>query len=203
MQKLAKTQYPIHNLLQSRWSPLAFSQQVVEPEKLLSVLEAARWTASSFNEQPWSFIITTKKNPTEFDHLLGCLTETNQQWAQDAPVLMLSVAKLRFDRNGKENRHAFHDVGAAVANLVIQATAVGLFVHQMAGFDVEKAREVFGIPDDYEPVTAIAIGYLGDPQKLPENLLQRELAPRTRKPLEKFVFTGNWGQFFDTPIAKR
>ncbi|MCX7595778.1 MAG: nitroreductase family protein [Fischerella sp.] len=196
MEKLADTQYPIHNLLQSRWSPVAFSEQVVESEKLLSVLEAARWTASSFNEQPWSFIITTKKNPIEFGYLLGCLTQTNQQWAQNAPVLMLSVAKLHFDRNGRENRHAFYDVGAAVANLAIQATAVGLFVHQMAGFDVQQARELFGIPNGYEPVTAIAIGYWGDPQKLPENLLQRELAPRTRKPLEKFVFTGNWGQFF-------
>jgi nitroreductase len=196
MEKLADTQYPIHKLLQSRWSPIAFSEQPIESEKLLSVLEATRWTASSFNEQPWSFIITNKQNPTEFNLLLGCLADTNQQWAQNAPVLMLSVAKLHFDRNGKENRHAFYDVGAAAANLAIQATAMGLFVHQMAGFDVEKARRLFSIPDRYEPVSAIAIGYLGDPQILPAKLLQRELAPRTRKPLEKFVFSGNWGRNF-------
>lgn len=192
--KSADTQYPIQDLLRQRWSPLAFSEQLVEPEKLRSVLEAARWAASSYNEQPWSFIVATKDNQAEFDRLLGCLAEGNQQWAQNAPVLILSVAKLQFERNGDLNRHAFHDVGAAAANLAIQATALGLFIHQMAGFDVLKAREVYSIPEGYEPVAAIALGYIGDPQTLPERLLQRALAPRSRKPLEKFVFSSSWNQ---------
>ncbi|GAA6615483.1 nitroreductase family protein [Scytonema sp. NUACC26] len=192
--KTPDTQYPVENLLRQRWSPLAFSDQAVETEKLCSVLEAASWAASSFNEQPWSFIIATKDNPTEFERLLNCLAQGNQEWAKNAPVLMLSVAKLYFERNGVENRHAFHDVGAAVANLAIQATALGLFIHQMAGFDVAKAREAYNIAEGYEPVAAIALGYIGDPKTLSERLVQRELAPRTRKPLEKFVFSGGWNQ---------
>ncbi len=192
--KSADTQYPINDLLQQRWSPLAFSEQMVEPEKLCRVLEAARWAASSYNEQPWSFIVATKNNQGEFERLLSCLAEGNQEWAQNAPVLMLSVAKLHFARNGKENRHAFHDVGAASATLALQATALGLFIHQMEAFDVAKAREVYSIAEGYEPVAAIALGYLGDPNTLSERLLQRENAPRARKPLEQFVFSGNWNQ---------
>lgn len=134
-------------------------------------------------------------NQAEFDRLLSCLAEGNQEWAHNAPVLMLSVAKLYFERNGVENRHAFHDVGAAATNLAIQATALGLFIHQMAGFDVSKARELYNIPDGYEPVAATALGYLGDAQVLSEKLQQRESAPRTRKPLEEFVFSTTWNQF--------
>jgi nitroreductase len=192
--KTANTEYPIENLLRQRWSPLAFSNQPVEQEKLCSILEAARWAASSYNEQPWSFIIATKDNPDEFNRLLDCLVQANQEWAKNAPVLMLSVAKLYFERNGTENKHAFHDVGAAAANLTIQATALGLFVHQMAGFDANKAKKVYGIPEGYQPVAAIALGYRGNPDTLSEKLLQRELTPRTRKSLEKFVFSSSWNQ---------
>ncbi|MBW4608812.1 MAG: nitroreductase family protein [Hassallia sp. WJT32-NPBG1] len=159
-----------------------------------SVLEAARWAASSYNEQPWSFIVATSDNQAEFDRLLSCLAEGNQEWAKTAPVLMLSVAKLQFERNGVENRHAFHDVGAAATQLAIQATALGLFIHQMAGFDVPLSRSLYSIPEGYEPVAAIALGYIGDPQTLSEKLLQRTLAPRTRKRLENFVFTGRWNE---------
>lgn len=198
--KLADTQYPIEDLLEQRWSPLAFSERLVEPEKLCSVLEAARWAASSYNEQPWSFIVATKDNQGEFERLLDCLAEGNQEWAQKAPVLIIPVAKLHFERNGKENRHAFHDVGAAVTNLAIQATALGLFIHQMAGFDVPLARSVYGIAEGYEPVAVIALGYMGDPNTLSEKLLQRENTPRSRKPLEQFVFSGSWNQ--TSPIVK-
>jgi len=194
MQKLAETRYPIHELLRERWSPRAFADRMVEPEKLRSLLEAARWAPSSFNEQPWSFIVATKEHPGEYERLLSCLVEGNIRWAQHAPVLMLSVARLAFERNQKPNRHAFHDVGLAVENLVIQATALGLAVHQMAGFHVDKARELFSIPDGHEPVAAMAIGFPGDPARLPDDLRERELAPRTRKPLESFVFSGQWGQ---------
>jgi nitroreductase len=192
--KVVETQYPIEAVIQNRWSPLAFSDRPVEPEKLRSVLEAARWAASSYNEQPWSFIVATKDNPAEFDRLLSCLAEGNQEWAHSAPVLMISVAKLNFEKNGTENRHAFHDVGAAEANLAIQATALGLHVHQMAGFDVNKARELYGIPQGYEPVDAVALGYVGDPHSLSDKLQQRLSAQRSRKPLESFVFTGRWQQ---------
>ena len=192
--KLADAQYAIEDSVRKRWSPLAFSDRLVEKEKLLSVLEAARWAASSYNEQPWSFIIATKENPVEFERLLSVLAEGNQEWARNAPVLMLSVAKLHFERNGVENRHAFHDVGGSSANLAIQAAAIDLYVHQMAGFDVPKAKEVYEIPTDYEPASAIALGYLGNSQTLSESLQQREQNPRTRKPLDKFVFSNTWNQ---------
>ena len=194
MDKAADTQYPIHDLLRQRWSPLAFSDRMVEPEKLHSVLEAASWAASSYNEQPWSFIVATSENQAEFERLLSCLAEGNQEWARNAPILMLSVAKLNFEYNGVENRHAFHDVGAASTTLAIQAADLGLFIHQMAGFDVPKAKEIYSIPEGYEPVAALALGYFGDPQTLSERLQQRENAPRERKPLEEFVFSGSWNQ---------
>ncbi|WP_009630512.1 nitroreductase family protein [Synechocystis sp. PCC 7509] len=192
--KLADNQHPIEDAQRKRWSPLAFSDRMVETEKLLSVLEAARWAASSYNEQPWSFIIATKENSVEFERLLSILAEGNQEWARNAPVLMLTVAKLHFERNGVENRHAFHDVGASSASLAIQAAALDLFVHQMAGFDVPKAKEVYQIPTGYEPASAIALGYLGNAQTLSESLQQREQNPRTRKPLDKFVFSNTWNQ---------
>jgi nitroreductase len=166
----------------------------VDAATLLSLLEAARWAPSSFNEQPWSFIVGTRDEPEVYNRLVSCLVEFNARWAARAPVLMLSVARLAFERNGDPNRHAFHDVGMAAENLMIQATALGLVVHQMAGFDVEKAREVFGIPQGYEPCAMIALGYLGDRESLPESLRQREEAPRVRKPISEFVFGARWGK---------
>ncbi|NES64752.1 MAG: nitroreductase family protein [Okeania sp. SIO2D1] len=194
MEKPAKNQYPINELLKQRWSSLAFTDKMVSSEVLLSLLEAARWSPSCFNEQPWSFIVATKENPTEYDRLLSCIVEGNQPWASLAPVLMLSVAKLSFDRNNNPNRHALHDVGLAVASLTFQATEIGLRVHQMGGFHVDKARELYKISAEYEPVAAIAIGYPGEPDILPESLRERELSPRSRKPINSFVFTGEFGQ---------
>src|SRR5712692_2236603 len=192
--RAADTRYPIHELLRQRWSPRAFSEQVVDAATLRSLLEAARWAPSSFNEQPWSFIVGTRDEPEVYNRLVSCLVEFNARWAASAPVLMLSVARVAFERNGQPNRHAFHDVGMAAENLVIQATALGLVVHQMAGFDVEKAREVFGIPQGYEPCAMIALGYLGDRESLPESLRQREEVPRARKPISEFVFGEHWGK---------
>jgi nitroreductase len=191
---LTESTTPLHDLIKTRRSPLAFSGQPIEPEKLRSLLEAARWAASSYNQQPWHFIVATKEQAGEFERLLGCLVPGNAQWAKDAPALMLSVAKLTFDANGAPNRHALHDVGQATANLAIQATALGLAIHQMGGFDAARAREEFSIPEGYEPVAAIAVGYPGDPESLPESLRAREGARRTRRELGEFVFTGTWGQ---------
>ena len=194
MEKPADAQYPIHDLLQRRWSPRAFSDRSVEPDTLRSLLEAARWAPSSSNEQPWNFIVATKDNQAEHGRLLSCLVEGNRLWAQHALVLMVSVARMSFEEDGKPNRHAFHDVGQAVADLTVQATALGLMVHQMAGFHPEKVRELYGVPKEFEPVAAIALGYPGDPESLPERLKKRELAPRERKSLTEFVFTGCWGK---------
>lgn len=197
MKKRAKTDHSIHEPLADRWSPRAFSDRMVEKEKILAMLEAARWAPSSFNEQPWSFIIATKDNPKEYERLLNCLAEGNIQWARFAPLLMISVARLIFERNGKPNRHAFHDVGLAVGNLIIQASHLGLHVHQMAGILADRIRETYKIPDSHEPVAGIAIGYYGELDQLTEDHRKRELAERTRKPLEQFVFSGNWDRPLD------
>jgi len=194
MEKPADIQYPIHDLIKRRWSPRAFSDRSIKPETLQSLLEAARWAPSSNNEQPWSFIVAAKDDPDEFGRLLSCLVEGNSLWAQHAPVLMVSVARLSFEDDGQPNRHAFHDVGQAVANLIVQATALGLMVHQMAGFHPDKVRELYSVPKEFEPVAAMALGYPGDPQSLPDKLKKRELAPRERKPITEFVFTGRWGR---------
>ena len=200
MEKPADTTYPIEPLLERRWSPRAFADRFVEPEKLLSLLEAARWSASCANQQPWYFIVATKEDTAEHARLLSCLRENNQQWAAHAPVLMVSVAKLAFDMNDQPNRYAFHDVGLAVASLIVQATALGLFVHQMAGFYPDKVKELYSVPDDFEPVAGIVLGYPGDPATLSEELRQREVAQRVRKPLETFVFQGAWGE--TAPLVK-
>lgn len=193
MEKPATTQYPIHGLLARRWSPRAFADRPVAPDVLRSLWEAARWAPSSANQQPWSFLVATKNDQQEFDRLLSCLVEGNQVWAKQAPVLMVSVAG-KLDRDNDPNAHAWYDVGQAVADLSVQATALGLFVHQMAGILPDKIRELYQIPDSHEPVTGIALGYPGTPEQLSDKLRQRETAPRTRKPIGEFVFTGRWGQ---------
>jgi nitroreductase len=192
MHKSAPTEIPIHELIRERWSPRAFLDKSVPPEILRSLFEAARWAPSSNNEQPWVYLVTTKDDTENFEKMVGVLVEFNANWAQHAPVLALSVAHLMM-RDGKPNRVALHDVGSASAQLTFEANSRGLSVHQMAGFYVEKAREAFGIPPDWEPVAAMAMGYPGSPDALPQRLRERELAPRTRKPLEEFVMTGTWG----------
>src|SRR5256886_2800450 len=194
MEKPAETQYPIEEVLRRRWSPRAFSSRVVEPEKLRSLFEAARWAPSSFNEQPWHFIVAPKDDEADFAKLLSCLVEKNQQWARNAPVLMVSVTQLNFAKTGKPNRHAFHDVGLAMGNVLVEATALGLFVHQMAGFSPEKVREIYGVPEGFEPVAAIAIGYSLAADELPEAFREFDLGARRRKPVSSFVFEAHWGE---------
>src|SRR5208283_2987605 len=193
MHNPAKTDYPVHELIQNRWSPRAFSDKPVSPEILRSLFEAARWTPSSSNEQPWAFIVATKDDPETHDKILSTLVEFNQAWAKHAPVLAIAVSQMEFARNKTPNRNAFYDTGAAVAHLTAEATSRGLFVHQMAGFDPHKAIEVFHIPKGWEPIAVFAIGYPGDPNALPDKLRERESAPRSRKPISEFVMSGEWG----------
>ena len=196
MEKPAETQYPIHDLLRRRWSPRAFTEQAVEIEKLGSLIEAARWASSLFNEQPWSFIIARKEDRDSYTQVLSCLVEGNQIWAKRAPVIILTIVKQTFDLDGRPNTHAWHDVGLAVANLVMQATAMGLGVHQLAGIYSDRIRKLFSIPEGYEPVSALAIGYFGDPDSLPDPLRDKEVASRSRKNLDEFVYEGRWGRVF-------
>jgi nitroreductase len=191
--KHAEPHHPIHELIARRWSPYAFSNRSVSKEDLCSLFEAARWAPSSYNEQPWSYLIATKEEPDEFARVLGCLEPGNQAWAQAAPVLGLGCTSLVFQWNGKPNAAALHDLGLAAGNLCVEATARGLAVHQMIGILPDKARQTFRIPDHVQPLTGLAIGYAADPSGLPEKLKERDLAPRTRKPLAEFVFTGAWG----------
>lgn len=193
MEKLAQTQFPIHELLKKRWSPRAFDERPVEADTLLSLFEAARWAPSSNNGQPWRFLVAMKENKAEYDRLFNCLVEANQKWAYRAPVLLLSVAKLQFE-DGSPNRHGLHDTGMAVENLAIQATALGLVTHQMAGFLIDRARVDCQIPEGYEPVAMMAIGYPGDPTLLPDRLRTREAQPRVRKPLTEWVYSAIWEQ---------
>jgi nitroreductase len=192
MQKPAPTNFPVHDLIRDRWSPRAFAKKLVEPSVLASLFEAARWAPSSNNEQPWAYLVATKEEKENFAKTLSVLVEFNAGWAKEAPVLMITVSRLNF-QNGTPNRNAFYDTGAATALLSVEATARGLAVHQMAGFDPAKAKQVFDIPEDWEPIAAIAIGYPGDPNSLPQKLHDREIAPRTRKPLSEFVMSGRWG----------
>jgi nitroreductase len=192
MQKPAPTNFPVHDLIRHRWSPRAFAEKPVEPSVLASLFEAARWAPSSSNEQPWAYLVATKDEKENFAKTLGVLVEFNAGWAKEAPVLMIAFSRLNF-QNGTANRNAFYDTGAATALLSVEATARGLAVHQMAGFDPAKAKQVFEIPEDWEPIAAIAIGYPGDPSSLPQKLHDREVAPRTRKPLSEFVMSGRWG----------
>lgn len=191
VQKPANTTHPIHELLKNRWSPKAYSSQPITKDTLLSLFEAARWSPSSSNLQPWSFIVATHNDMKAFDRLLCTLDEGNQVWAGKAPVLVLTISQ-RDRKPGTPNRHAGYDLGQAVAHLTVQAGAYGLALRQMGGFDGERARRNFNLPDGFDPMTVLAIGYPGEPESLPEDLRERELAPRKRKPLEEFVFDGAW-----------
>jgi nitroreductase len=193
--KLKQASAPDHILpvIRDRWSPRAFSDRDVSPADLKTVFEAASWAASSYNEQPWRFFVGRRHSET-YKKILSVLTEFNQQWARTAPVLILDAASTKFSRNNAPNRVALYDLGAAAATLCYQATALGLHTHQMAGFDVDAARKVFGVPDDYIFGAAMALGYQGEPAVLGnEQMLAQETSPRARKPLGEFVLS-DWGR---------
>ena len=191
-EKHAETDAPVHPLIAQRWSPYAFSDRPVPEQDLLAILEAARWAASSYNEQPWRYILARRSDAAAFEKLLSCLVEGNQAWAKQVPLLMIGIAVTAFARNGKPNKAAHHDLGLAAGNICVEATARGLCVHQMIGIVPERVRELYLVPDNAEPLTALAIGYLGDGSGLPDALRERDRGPRSRRPVEAFVFEGAW-----------
>lgn len=192
MIKKANIDHPIHELITNRWSPYKFADRLVSNKDLLSLFEAARWAPSSYNEQPWRFIMATKSQPQEFEKLLSCLVPANQEWAKNASALALGITHLTFDRNGKENKAPIHDLGAAVSHLSFEATARGISVHQMIGIESENARTAYAIPNDYEVLTAFAIGYSDLSEKIMDTLVERDQIPRTRKAISEFVFSKKW-----------
>ncbi len=192
--KYATPDFPILPAIAHRWSPYAYDPRPVEAEKLKTCLEAARWAASSYNEQPWTFLLAKREDSAAFATMLDCLLEANQAWAKNAGVLLLTVTCTTFKLNGKPNRVCEHDIGLAAGNLVLQATALGLQGHQMAGIDIEKIRQTYNIPEGYEPFTGIALGYPLDVSQITdEKLKQQETSTRPRKPLSEIV-QSTWGQ---------
>ncbi len=194
LNKTATTNYPIHPLLAERWSPRAFADQPIPADVLGSLLEAARWAPSSRNEQPWRFVVVRREDEAAHARMVEVLSGNNRLWAGRAPLLIVGIAKKTVSQSGAPNSHAWYDLGQAVAHLSVQASAAGLHVHQMGGFDRTKAQVVLEIPDDFDPVVTIAVGYLGDLADLPEQLQARETAARSRRPLQESVFDGKWGE---------
>ena len=193
--KLAKPEHPILPVIAERWSPYAFDPRPVEHEKLLSCLEAARWAPSSYNEQPWTFILAERTDAAEFARMIDCLVEGNRAWAKNVGVLMLTIVSKFFVKNGKPNRAAEHDIGLAAGYMVLQATALGMQGHQMIGVERDKIRATYKIPDTHEPLTAIALGYPAAVQPgTTDPLAQRDLNARGRKLLTEIVIHGAWGQ---------
>ena len=182
----------VEELILRRWSPRSFSDRKIDPADLKKLFEAARWAASSYNEQPWRFVLGIGGDET-YTKIFDSLIEFNQGWAKSAPVLILSVAKKTFTQGGKPNYYGLHDTGAATAYLALEATALGLHTHSMAGFDHNQARAAFSIPDDFDIGAITAVGYFGDAATLPDQQRQMEEAPRVRKPIEQFVFSA-WEQ---------
>jgi len=192
LKKKAITAVSINRLATFRWSPRAFSSRPVEREKLVALFETARWSASAGNEQPWRFIIGQKPGES-WMKILETLDEGNRIWNVTVPVLILTVGRRISSYNGNESGYYRYDTGQAVAHLSLEATHQGLYVHQMAGFSVEKAVSAFKIPEDYIPLVVIAAGYRDDPAILPEKLRQREIQERKRKELRELVFEDSFG----------
>lgn len=186
-------QASIEPILANRWSPRAFAaDRPVEGEKLIACLEAARWAPSCFGDEPWRFIVCDRvRDPATWRQLLDCLTAKNQEWARNAPVLMIACAATLF-RNGKPNRWGQYDTDQAAISLCIQAEALGLATHQMGGFDGDAVRKTFAVPDDFTPMAAIALGYQGDPEILGQNFHDIETAERRRQPMEASFYFGRW-----------
>jgi len=186
--KEARTIYPVHDFIRDRWSARAFSAQPIPQHELMTLLEAASWASSSMNEQPWVYLYA-HRGEEAFNRMYECLMPGNR-WADGAAVMLLSLARKNHAANGKPNRYAMHDVGAANTTLLLQAASMEIYGHMMGGFDMHKAIEAFQIPEDLEVVCFIALGYLDEPEKLEEPFRTREVMPRNRMPIEAFAFSG-------------
>lgn len=194
IRKPAETRVPIHELLRERWSPRAFADRSLDLETVQTLFEAARWSASCFNEQPWRFIVALRDQTEAFERLSLCLNESNRRWAPRAAMLMLTCAHTQFAADGSTNRMAMHDIGLAVQNMTVQASALGLVVHQIAGILPDVARTTYAIPSEYEILTIVAVGYQGELEDLNPYYHEREQRPRTRKSLSEIVFFDGWEQ---------
>lgn len=177
-------------IIKARRSPRGFFEKQISEEDLNKLFDAARWAASSYNGQPWRFIYADKdRNPELYATLLDLMVEFNQAWAKAAPVLMITMARVKYEHTGDDYKHAWHDLGLAVGNMSIMAQSLGISLHPMGGFDFEKAREVLNIPDQLEPVTMIAIGYGGMTGNLPLDIFKMETIERVRKEIDEIAFS--------------
>jgi nitroreductase len=190
--KIANTDFPIHHLIARRWSARAFSTKTVEKPKLLSILEAARWAPSSRNEQPWRYIVFTDENPEKLNIARSVLLEINN-YAKRAPILICAITKKYYSDNGIYNKLHFHDLGAANENMFLESFNQGLIMHEMGGFDRDKARRVFNVPDEYEIGIMVAIGYQDSHDILPERYKEKAFSPRERKSLSEIAFLEELG----------
>lgn len=192
--KIAQTKYGVLDLIRERWSPRAYAATPIAEQSLKRILEAASWAASSMNEQPWRIILGIKEhNPDTYQKIYDCLLPMNQMWAKLAPVLMVVCSKKSFTLNGAVNRSAQYDCGAAVSMMSLQAIHEDLYMRQMAGISHQAIVDTFEIPHDYEPLVVIALGYLGEPERIEEESRRKsESKTRSRKSLSQFVFGDEW-----------
>jgi nitroreductase len=191
-----RTKNKVLDLIAKRFSPKHFSSKAIDTKTMQTILEAGRLAPSSYNEQPWRFIAALRTNKSAFIKLLECLSPKNAEWAKNSGALILSVAKTKFDHNGSVNRHALHDVGLATASMIFQAMSFGIYSHIMGGFSSEKAKLIYNIPADYEPVAVMAIGYLNRKILTEEKLEKKTASPRNRLDLDKIAFSEMWGEGF-------
>ncbi len=196
MHKPANIQVPIHEVIANRWSGRAYdARQSVSHAQIIALLEAARWAPSCFGDQPWRFVVWSKNEDAQaWQQAFDCLSPSNQTWVKDAPVLLLVCADTLFNHNQQPNRWAQYDTGAAAENVCLQASSMGLVAHQMGGFNAASAREAFAIPMQYIPMAMLSVGYAADVASLEGEVLTREVATRTRRPINELFFAGSWGK---------
>ena len=191
MEKKALTQAPIHDLISDRWSPRSFDPEfIIGDDDIHSLMEAARWAPSCRGEQPWKFVLFSKSDATMFSQALNCLSVSNQDWAMDAALLIITTTNRYYRHNDQENGYAHYDLGAASENICLQATSIGLAAHQMGGFSKDDARELAQVPENYDILSVIAVGRPLDLEQTREELKEREGAARNRLPLEE-IFSVN------------
>lgn len=192
MEKPANTELELHPLLIKRYSPRAFSAEPIKPEKLDRILEAGRWAPSASNDQPWRFIVGIKGQNEYYDKLFQGLVDFNQKWCKNVPVLIAFVANKISDKNKDLNAYYKYDLGQAAAHITFQAMEEGLWCHQMGGFEKDRLSKEFNLPEKFELLSIMAVGYKGALDSLPENFQRMEQSERTRKPLSDLVFDGDW-----------